>query len=54
MSAFVFSVSFSPFHIFVAVFFRIIGSLSNMEEFSEAFKCSAGRRMNPKKKCKLW
>lgn len=34
--------------------YRIIGSLSNMEEFSEAFKCSAGRRMNPKKKCKLW
>lgn len=34
--------------------YRIIGSLSNMEEFSEVFKCPTGRRMNPEKKCKLW
>lgn len=34
--------------------YRVIGSLTNLKEFSEEFKCSAGTRMNPKEKCEVW
>jgi neprilysin len=34
--------------------FRVIGALSNFEEFSKAFNCPAGSSMNPKIKCKVW
>ncbi|KAI4454811.1 zinc metalloprotease family m13 neprilysin-related [Holotrichia oblita] len=34
--------------------YRVIGSLTNLKEFSEEFKCSAETRMNPKEKCEVW
>ncbi|XP_069683173.1 endothelin-converting enzyme homolog [Periplaneta americana] len=34
--------------------YRVIGTLSNMEDFSEAWSCPAGSNMNPKEKCVLW
>ncbi|XP_034936245.1 neprilysin-like [Chelonus insularis] len=34
--------------------FRIVGTLSNMDKFAEAYKCPKGTRMNPIKKCSIW
>ncbi|EDV53291.2 neprilysin-1 [Drosophila erecta] len=34
--------------------FRVIGSLSNFEEFSKEFNCPAGSAMNPSEKCILY
>ncbi|XP_057330724.1 neprilysin-2-like [Microplitis mediator] len=34
--------------------FRIVGSLSNMKEFSDDFKCPLDSPMNPKNKCAVW
>jgi putative endopeptidase len=34
--------------------FRVIGPLSNLEEFREAFGCKAGSRMAPEKTCRAW
>jgi predicted metalloendopeptidase len=33
---------------------RVIGSLSNMQQFSDAFQCAPGSRMNPEEKCRVW
>lgn len=34
--------------------FRVIGPLSNMDEFSKDFNCPVGSNMNPHRKCKVW
>lgn len=34
--------------------FRIIGTLSNMKEFADDWKCPEKSRMNPEKKCAVW
>lgn len=34
--------------------FRVIGSLSNFDEFAKAYKCPKGSQMNPEKKCSVW
>ncbi|XP_073323626.1 endothelin-converting enzyme 1 isoform X1 [Pagrus major] len=34
--------------------FRVIGTISNSQEFSEHFGCKADAPMNPKHKCELW
>ncbi|NXS54192.1 NEP protein, partial [Brachypteracias leptosomus] len=34
--------------------FRVIGSLQNSPEFSEAFSCTKNNYMDPAKKCRVW
>ena len=34
--------------------YRVIGTLSNMREFSSAFQCPTGSRMNPKEQCEIF
>jgi putative endopeptidase len=34
--------------------FRVLGSLSNLPEFGDAFACSAGTTMRPERTCKVW
>uniref|UniRef100_A0A8B9TJV5 Neprilysin n=1 Tax=Anas platyrhynchos TaxID=8839 RepID=A0A8B9TJV5_ANAPL len=34
--------------------FRVIGSLQNSQEFSEAFSCTTKNYMDPAKKCRVW
>ncbi|CAH1795599.1 unnamed protein product [Owenia fusiformis] len=34
--------------------FRAFGTLQNCPDFSEAFNCKKGDKMNPENKCKLW
>ncbi|XP_076320540.1 neprilysin-1-like isoform X3 [Tachypleus tridentatus] len=34
--------------------FRVVGTLSNLKEFSEVYHCPPGSPMNPRKKCEVW
>lgn len=33
---------------------RVIGTLTNVKEFSDEFKCKIDSKMNPKDKCEVW
>lgn len=34
--------------------YRLIGTISNFEDFAKVFKCPIGSPMNPEKKCLVW
>ncbi|KAF7992746.1 hypothetical protein HCN44_005090 [Aphidius gifuensis] len=34
--------------------FRVLGALSNSEDFAKAYNCSLGSKMNPTHKCSVW
>lgn len=47
-------ISLVHFNLLIYFLFRVIGSLSNFDEFAKAYKCPTGSQMNPEKKCAVW
>lgn len=43
-----------PFNIPLVCFHRVLGSLSNSDDFAAAFHCPSGGTYTPKHKCELW
>jgi len=34
--------------------YRVLGPVSNLPEFAQAFQCEPGTPMNPEEKCEVW
>jgi predicted metalloendopeptidase len=34
--------------------FRVLGSVSNVEDFANDYNCPLGSNMNPKQRCSVW
>ena len=43
-----------PLSVFSPHTLRVLGTLSNSQEFADAFSCGANTPYNPKEKCQLW